>query len=224
MFYENQSHLFHPHFHRLRAMRRERGPSGYGGPGGFGFGPRGGGRGFMGGGGVPGGRKLSSADLQLVVLALLERQAAHGYELIRILEEISNGFYTPSPGVIYPALTYLEEIGHTTVEPDGARKLYRITDVGRAHLDANRTTAQSMLDALSRIGERMEQVREAFAGLDALDPRAADDLHRARHALKHALFSTRDCTPDEARRITTILDRATADILSRPQPDIKGGK
>jgi DNA-binding PadR family transcriptional regulator len=158
------------------------------------------------------------------VLAFLERQAAHGYELIRTLEEVSNGFYTPSPGVIYPALTYLEEIGHATVEPDGARKLYSITEAGRAHLDANRTSAQAMLDALSRIGERMEQVREAFAGLDALDPRAADDLHRARHALKHALFSTRDCTPDEARRITTILDRATADILGRPHPQTKGSE
>jgi len=197
-------------------MRRERGSGGHGG---FGFGPRGGGgRGFMGGGGVPGGRKLSSADLQLIVLALLERQPAHGYELIRILEVASNGFYTPSPGVIYPALTYLEEIGHAAVEPDGNRKLYRITEAGLSHLDANRANAQSMLDALSRIGERMEQVREAFAGLDALDPRAADDLHRARHALKHALFATRDCTPDEARRITTILDRTTAEILGRARP------
>jgi DNA-binding PadR family transcriptional regulator len=213
--------MFHHHDHRLRAMRRERGPGGHGG---FGFGPRGGGRGFVGGGGVPGGRKLSSADLQLVVLALLERQAAHGYELIRTLEETSNGFYTPSPGVIYPALTYLEEIGHAAVELDGNRKLYRITDAGRAHLDANRTAAQAMLDALSRIGERMEQVREAFAGLDALDPRAADDLHRARHALKHALLSTRDCTPDEARRIAAILDRATADILGRPNPQTKGSE
>jgi DNA-binding PadR family transcriptional regulator len=213
--------FYNHHFHdrHLRAMRRERGPGAHGG---FGFGGRGGGRGFMGGGGVPGGRKLSSADLQLVVLALLERQAAHGYELIRTLEETSNGFYTPSPGVIYPALTYLEEIGHAAVEPDGNRKLYRITDAGRAHLDANRSAAQSMLDALSRIGERMEQVREAFAGLDALDPRAADDLHRARHALKHALFSTRDCTPDEARRIATILDRATAEILGRPNPQAQG--
>jgi DNA-binding PadR family transcriptional regulator len=221
MFYERSEDMFYNHYHdhRLRGMRRERGPGGHGG---FGFGPRGGGRGFVGGGGVPGGRKLSSADLQLVVLALLEQRPAHGYELIRTLEETSNGFYTPSPGVIYPALTYLEEIGHAAVEPDGNRKLYRITDAGLSHLDANRTAAQTMLDALSRIGERMEQVREAFAGLDALDPRAADDLHRARHALKHALMSTRDSTPDEARRITAILDRATAEILGRAGPKTQG--
>jgi DNA-binding PadR family transcriptional regulator len=166
---------------------------------------------------MPGGRKLTSGDLQLVVLALLERRPAHGYELIKTLEETSNGFYTPSPGVIYPALTYLEEIGFAAVEPEGNRKLYSITDSGRSHLDAKRTTAEAMLDALSRIGDRMEQVREAFSGLDALDPKAAD-LHRARHALKHALMRTRDCTPDEARRIAQILDRATAEILgAQPQ-------
>jgi len=221
MFYDRSSDMFQDHYHRQRGMRRERGPGGHGG---FGLGPRGGGRGFMGGGGVPGGRKLSSADLQLVVLALLERQPAHGYELIRTLEETSNGFYTPSPGVIYPALTYLEEIGYAGVEPDGNRKLYRITDAGLGHLDAHRAAAQATLDALSRIGERMEQVREAFAGLDALDPRAADDLHRARHALKHALFALRDCTPDEARRIATILNRATAEILRRPNPKPEGSE
>ena len=167
----------------------------------------------MGGDGMPGGRKLSSADLQLVVLALLEKQPAHGYELIRAIEERSNGFYVPSPGVIYPALTYLDEIGHAAVEPDGNRKLYSLTEQGRQHLAANRAGAEAMLDALGRIGNRMEQVREAFAGLDALDPHAADDLHRARHGLKHALLRTRDCTPDEARRIALILDRATAEIL-----------
>jgi DNA-binding PadR family transcriptional regulator len=167
----------------------------------------------MGGDGMPAGRKLSSADLQLVVLALLEKQPAHGYELIRAIEERSSGFYVPSPGVIYPALTYLEEIGQAAVEQDGNRKLYHLTDEGRRHLETNRPAADAMLATLGRIGGRMEQVREAFAGLDALDPKAADDLHRARHALKHALFNTRGCTPDEARRIAAILDRATAEIL-----------
>ncbi|MGI4797413.1 MAG: PadR family transcriptional regulator [Janthinobacterium lividum] len=92
----------------------------------------------MGGDGMPGGRRMGSADLQLVVLALLAEQPAHGYELIRKLEERSGGFYVPSPGMIYPALTYLEEIEHAAVAPDGNRKLYSITDAGRAHLDAKR--------------------------------------------------------------------------------------
>ena len=63
------------------------------------------------------GRKLSSNDLQLLLLALLAEKPAHGYELIRALEERSGGAYAPSPGMIYPALTYLEELGHA--EADG---------------------------------------------------------------------------------------------------------
>jgi DNA-binding PadR family transcriptional regulator len=137
----------------------------------------------------------------------------HGYEIIRAIDERSNGFYVPSPGMIYPALTYLGEIEQAAVEPDGNRKMYRITDAGRQHLEANRAHAEATLETLSRIGSRMEQVREAFAGLDALDPGAADQLHRARHALKHALMRTRDCTPDEARRIAVILERTVSEIL-----------
>jgi len=174
------------------------------------------GRGFMGDGGIPGGRRLGAADLQLLLLALLAEQPAHGYELIRLLEERSGGFYTPSPGMIYPALTYLEEIDHASVTQDGNRKLYTLTEAGRAHFDANREQAALILEALSRIGGRMAQVREAFAGLDAVDPAAADDLHKARHALKHALMRKRDCAPEEARRIARILDRATAEILGQP--------
>jgi DNA-binding PadR family transcriptional regulator len=203
MFYDEFSDT--PHHHPWHTIARGSGDPGPGTRGG---------RSFMGGGGgMPGARKLSSTDLQLVLLAILEQQPRHGYELIRWIETRSGGFYVPSPGVIYPALTYLDEIGHAAVEPDGNRKRYRITDQGRAHLDANRASTEAIIHALGRIGGRMQQVREAFAGLDAIDPAAADELHRARHALKHALLRTRDCTPDEARRIAAILDRATAEIL-----------
>ncbi len=203
--FKNSDDGLHGRFHHfIHAIGRHRGRPGFGGR----FG-----RDFMGGDGFPGGRKLSSAELQLVLLALLAEQPAHGYELIRMLEERSGGFYAPSPGMVYPALTYLEEIGHAAVTQDGNRKLYAITDAGRAHLAANRAQADMILDALARIGSRMEQVREAFSGLGDADPQAADDLHRARHALKHALMRKRGCTPGEARRIAQILDRATAEIL-----------
>ena len=196
--------------HLLRAIGGGRGRSG------FGHGPGGGrGRSFMGGDGMPGSRRMGSADLQLVVLALLAEQPAHGYELIRKLEERSGGFYVPSPGMIYPALTYLEEIEYAAVAPDGNRKLYAITDAGRVHLDANRDQVTLILDGLARIGGRMSQVREAFAGLEDADPQAADELHQARHALKHALMRKRGCGPDEARRIARILDAATKEVLAQ---------
>ncbi|TWB80012.1 NADPH-dependent ferric siderophore reductase [Nitrospirillum amazonense] len=175
-----------------------------------------GGGGFWGGGGggMPGSRKLSSADLELLLLALLERKPAHGYELIRAVEEQSGGFYTPSPGVIYPALTFLAEIGYAAAEPEGNRKLYRITDSGRAHLEGHRGTAVAILEGLRRIGGRMEQVREAFAGVTDADPAASEDLHQARHALKSALYGKRGCDAAEARRLAAILRRATAEILT----------
>jgi DNA-binding PadR family transcriptional regulator len=176
-----------------------------------------GGPGFMGrrGGGFPGaGRRLDSNDLQLVILALLAERPSHGYELIRALEERSGGFYTPSPGVIYPALTFLDETGQALAEQDGTRKLYRITSEGEARLAGNRATVDAILEALARIGNRMDQVREAFAGANELDDdHPSDELHRARRALKHALYRKRGSDPAEAQRIARILDRATAEIL-----------
>ncbi len=169
----------------------------------------------MGGDGLPPGRKLGSSELQLVLLALLAEQPAHGYELIRMLEERSAGFYTPSPGMIYPALTYLDEIGHAAASADGNRKLYTITEPGRAFLAANKDQADMILQTLARIGGRMADIREAFSGLQDADPDAADELHHARHALKHALFRSRGCGPDEARRIAKILKTATAEILKK---------
>jgi DNA-binding PadR family transcriptional regulator len=174
--------------------------------------------GFMGdfaGGDFPGGRKLDAIDIQLVILALLAEQPAHGYELIKTLEERSGGFYTPSPGVIYPALTYLHEIGHSSVEQQGTRKLYSITPEGKTHLEENRANAEAILDALERVGGRMEQVREAFAGVSDSDGGASDEVHRARHALKQALRRKHGCDPEEAKRIAKILDRAAAEILGR---------
>jgi DNA-binding PadR family transcriptional regulator len=185
----------------------------HGGPHRFGRG----GHGFFGRGGddVPGARRLSSQDLQLVILALLAENPAHGYELIKIIEERSDGFYTPSPGVIYPALTYLEEVGHSSVQQDGGRKLYSITAQGEAYLAEHRATADGILQALSRIGRRMDEVREAFAGVGDLDADASDELHRARHNLKRVLRAKHGGDPAEARRIAAILDRAAAEILEK---------
>jgi DNA-binding PadR family transcriptional regulator len=163
----------------------------------------------------PRGRRLDSNDLQLIVLTLLAERPSHGYELIKTIEERSGGFYTPSPGVIYPALTYLSEIGHARVEQAGTRKLYSITAEGKAHLASNRASANAILDALSRIGSRMDDVRDAFAGVGDSDPSASDEIHRARHALRDALRRKRGCDPNEARRIAGILNRAAADVLSK---------
>lgn len=163
------------------------------------------------------GRKLASVDLQLLILALLAEKPRHGYEIIRVLDERSKGFYVPSPGMVYPALTYLEEIGHTEVETVGARKLYRITGSGSSHLEQNRATADALLAQFGRVGERMERVRRAMhvdeSGED--ERRGSKELLRARRDLKAALADKWDGTREEQQRIVEILKRATKEILGQ---------
>lgn len=111
------------------------------------------------------GRMLASGDLRLVALYLIEQQPRHGYDLIKAIEEKSAGFYTPSPGIVYPALTFLEEAGYVTSQADGNKKLYTITDEGRAHLTDNREAIESTLSFLAKAGEQMNRFRE-FAKAD----------------------------------------------------------
>lgn len=129
---------------------------------GFGGMSQGGGRGDWGGfgGNFRIGRMLASGDLRLVALYLIEQQPRHGYDLIKAVEEQSRGFYSPSPGIVYPALTFLEEAGYVTSEPEGNKKLYTITEEGRAHLADNREAIQATLAFLGKAGEKMQAWRE----------------------------------------------------------------
>src|SRR5678816_4488240 len=112
--------------------------------GGFGFG---GGRHGMGGGDtVRAGRMLATGDLRLIALALIAEQPRHGYEIIKVLEDKTAGWYSPSPGVVYPTLTFLEEAGYVTAQTEGAKKLYTITEEGRAYLDENRGFVDAVLE------------------------------------------------------------------------------
>ena len=174
----------------------------------FGHGAGLGGRGFF------GGRKLGSGELQLLILALLEERARHGYEIIKALEKTSRGFYVPSPGMVYPALTYLEEVGFATVEAEGSKKRYAITDSGRAELDANRATVDAILAQLARVGSKMERVRQAFfAGEETGDAghRAVD---QARSELRAALIAKLGASPsaEELQRVSEVLKRATDEL------------
>lgn len=199
------SHPFWQAIGRHRGSHRAGGPPA-GFPAGFG--------GF-GGDGFPRGRKFSSDDLQLLLLALLEDQPGHGYELIKALQTRSNGFYSPSPGMVYPALTYLEELGHVSVELEGNRKRYALAGPGREHLDANRERVEIMLAKLSHIARKMDSVRRAFAGEEPAEPGEGGwvaELTEARRALKHALLRRDDVPAEEQRRIAAILRRAIDEI------------
>jgi len=176
------------------------------------------------------GRKLSAGDLQLLLLALLAEQPSHGYELIQRLAERSNGYYSPSPGMVYPALTYLEDVGHASVEADGAKKRYTITRDGLDHLEKQRAKVDALLAQLAWIGKRMDDIRHAMSGDDAGgdfdDPRVFRGHGRGRHAagspeirlarrnLKSALIEKSGASAEEQRRIAAILEKAAAAIRS----------
>jgi DNA-binding PadR family transcriptional regulator len=153
-------------------------------------------------------RKLSGSDLQLVILALIAKKPSHGYEIIKELEERSNGFYAPSPGVIYPALTYLEEIGHATVTTDASRKLYSPTEAGLVFLRERQHIADTILAQIERAGEKMEHMRRAFTGDDG----ETSEMEAARHMLRAVLEGKRRATAEEQHRIAEILIRAAREI------------
>jgi DNA-binding PadR family transcriptional regulator len=207
-------HARHPHHHMGRHGHR--------GFHGFGFDPSGDFPGGLQRGGLGPGRKLGSADLQLLILALLAEKPRHGYEVIKALDEKSNGYYSPSPGMVYPALTYLEEIGHATVEAEGTKKLYSVTVAGLAHLDENRAAADTLLQQLAWLGQKMDHLKRAFAeGGETADEGGffgrmrggrGHEIRESFHALGATLKAMRGASPEEHQRIADVLKRAAEEI------------
>ncbi len=154
------------------------------------------------------GRMFEQGDLRYVVLRLLEEKPRHGYEIIKALEERFGGAYSPSPGVVYPTLQLLEDLGYARVMPGPeGKKTYEITDAGRAHLAENRDTVDSIFDRISKIvghflDEPMTEVHGAFRTVGkATYGRATDAVQQ----------------PDVLRQIVDILKRAAAEIDAIPR-------
>lgn len=221
--HHHHHHDMHPHGHphgehagfagRHGGRHGGNGPHGsHGGRGGFGFDDE---------GGLPRGRKLSSDDLQLLLLALIGEQPSHGYELIKALEKRSNGFYVPSPGMMYPALACMEDLGQVNIQLEGNRKRYALSEEGRVHLEANRERVDLMFAKLEQAAERMARMRSALAegDSDAGGRGWTDELGQARHALKRALQSRAGASVEEQQRIAAILARAAREIEAQSGDD-----
>jgi DNA-binding PadR family transcriptional regulator len=137
----------HRHFHRHREAHAARV---------FGFLGRRHGMGFGGRGRRPE-RIFDQGDLRFVILKLISEAPRHGYEIIKAIEEKVGGAYSPSPGVIYPTLTLLEELGYVTVESaEGGKKLYRITEAGDAELADRKTVVDGIFARMAALHERFE--------------------------------------------------------------------
>ena len=157
------------------------------------------------------GRMLAQGDLRLIVLALIAEQPRHGYEIIKLIEERTADWYSPSPGIVYPTLTYLEDVGYLRAQAEGAKKLYTITDEGRAHLEQNRDLAGAVLDRLAAIGERAARWR----GRDRDERRAMPPLIEAALDNLRAAAAKRLADDGEAEAVVEILARAAADLRRR---------
>lgn len=150
-----------------------------------------------------GGRLFDHGTLRWVLLSLIAEKPSHGYELIKAVETRLGGAYSPSPGVIYPSLTLLEEMGALSSQAEGGKKLYSITDEGRALLVEN-----------AQVLRAAEATMDKFAAR-ALRPAAIQDaIGRLRHTIHGRLTSETALTDDQVQAIAAILAEA-ADRVER---------
>ena len=143
---------------------------------------------------------FQKGDLKYVVLDLLKEKSRYGYEIIRALEEQSHGLYAPSPGVVYPTLQMLEEVGYAISQERDGKKVYTITDEGLKFLAERKDLADEVRSQIkhrwsfSNIG-RMAMVMKEY------------------HALEHLLGSAlRNLDADRTKRIRGVLSQAYQEI------------
>src|SRR5215470_14780843 len=177
------------------------------------FGPGHGWGGRHGGGNIMrAGRMLAQGDLRLIALALIAEQPRHGYEIIKVLEDKTAGWYSPSPGIVNPTLTYLEEAGYVTAQSDGAKRLYTITDEGRAHLAENRAFVDAVLARLAAIGEKVARMRRRFDA-EEHDRRGGSPLIRAAiENLREVAAKRLADDPDAEAKLVEVLARAASEL------------
>lgn len=151
-----------------------------------------------------GGRIFGHGGLRFVLLQLIADKPSHGYELIKAIEERLGGRYAPSPGIVYPTLTLLEELGYVSVgsAAEGGRKLHEVTEQGRAFLEANRATLDGLLARMDEAGR-------------ARGDGPAPQVIRAMENLKLALrmrMARGPLTAEQADAVAAALDAAATGV------------
>src|SRR3954447_24470509 len=169
--------------------------------------------GGMGGGDMMrAGRMLEQGDLRLLALALIAEQPRHGYEIIKVLEDKTEGWYAPSPGIVYPTLTYLEEASYVTAQTDGAKRLYTITGEGRAYLESNRAFVDAVLERLDAVGERMRSRRRDDDNDGRRGPRVPRLVQAALENLRDVTVERLKDNGDTEAKVVEVLARAAAEL------------
>jgi DNA-binding PadR family transcriptional regulator len=146
-------------------------------------------------------RVFDHGDLRFILLSMIATKPAHGYDLIKALEERMGGGYSPSPGVIYPTLTMLEEQGYASIQAVNGKKLYQATSEGEAFLRAN----QDLVDAIQRRLDGVARDRKILP-----DPRIIRAIENLKTALRLRL-AVGPIPDDQARTIAAAIDAAAAE-------------
>jgi DNA-binding PadR family transcriptional regulator len=154
--------------------------------------------------GFGGGRErfFEGGHLQLVILQLIAEKPSYGYEIIKTIEERLSGGYAPSPGVVYPTLTLLEEEGLAASSTEGNKKLYTATEAGKEYLKANSATVKAIFG-------RMEQAQKMFGR--GRSPQLMRALMNLKFALKMRMRSG-GLTSEQVSKIAQALDAAARAI------------
>ena len=148
-------------------------------------------------------RMFDGGELRLVLLRLIADEPRHGYDLIRAIEELTHGAYAPSPGVVYPTLTLLGDMGLIAEQPgEGSRKSFAVTDEGTAHLAERSEEVEALMGRLAAMGE--ERSRPDAASLR----RAMGNL---RQVLMHKLRRG-EAGPEVIDEIVTAIDQLARKI------------
>ncbi|MBA1203403.1 PadR family transcriptional regulator [Pseudomonas capeferrum] len=160
--------------------------------------------------GERGPRVFAPGDLKLLLLSMLADQPGHGYDLIRQIETLFDGNYSPSPGVIYPTLNFLEEAELIVGQAHGSKRLYVITEAGRASL------AEQAV-ALDGVRMRIEVSKRALRGHDR-----PPEIHEAVGNLRHALhMHSGHWTQEEILRVRDLLNDTAKAIAFGPATPVQ---
>jgi DNA-binding PadR family transcriptional regulator len=150
---------------------------------------------------------FQKGDLKYVILDLLKEKPRHGYEVIRELEAVSHGFYTPSPGAVYPTLQMLEEMGYATATEQDGKKIYTITDTGIEFLAERKDSADEVRSHMKNkwsfksVGKMIMVMKE---------------YHDLENLLGRGM---RRMDPDKAQRIYDVLIRTCDEIEAIVEED-----
>lgn len=161
------------------------------------------------------GRKFNADELELMLLWFISSTPAHGYELIQRFDRLSEGYYSPSPGVLYPALGRLEALGYLHAKPAGRRKIYNLTHAGQNYVDTHAERTGQLLAILKHAAKKMVWMKYASDNV----PAAAEatgwlpEFIQTRKALKAALLRQSDASHEQQQRVIAILQQTIAEIL-----------